>query len=170
MPDERQMFERMNAAPPTVGGVEMPRKQESAAERSAEQVSQRAAPRATHRVPVQVTQKNDGQAAAAATPKSDTLRSIESVMEERLAEAYKQMTPELRHAFKKQGEETAKQIETMLYKVKVHTKKIFQLLFSWLKIIPGVNQFFLEQEAKLKTDEIMRIKEELDKQRGLKSA
>ena len=110
-------------------------------------------------------------AAPAARPapsslKSEALRNIESVMEADLAEVYKTMPPDVKQEFRKKGEETATQIEKMLYQVKVHSKKIFQLLFIWLRIIPGVNKFFLEQEAKLKTDEIMRLKETMDKQRG----
>jgi len=29
---------------------------------------------------------------------------------------------------------------------------------DWLKILPGVNKFFLEQEAKIKTDKILALK------------
>jgi hypothetical protein len=42
----------------------------------------------------------------------------------------------------------------------VSTKKIFVLIRAWLKIIPGVNRFFLEQEAKIKTDKILFVTEE----------
>jgi len=30
---------------------------------------------------------------------------------------------------------------------------------NWLKLIPGVNKFFLEQEAKIKTDEVLKLKQ-----------
>jgi hypothetical protein len=29
---------------------------------------------------------------------------------------------------------------------------------QWLKLLPGVNRFFLEQEAKIKTDRIIHLK------------
>lgn len=95
--------------------------------------------------------------------KSETLEKIEYIMEEDLAHVYKEMPPDIQREFREKGEETAMQIESMMYKVKIHSKKIFKLLFGWLKIIPGVNRFFLKQEAKLKTDEIMHLKEEIEK-------
>ncbi len=164
MPDERKLFEPMI---PASGGVETPPQLEAAQERAVEQTADVAAPRATQRVQVHVSPKAVAPAEPPVlSPKSEVLRNIESVMEDHVADAYKQMPPDLQLAFKKKGEETAREIESMLYKVKVHTKKIFQLIFTWLKIIPGVNQYFLEQEAKLKTDEIMRIKEDFDRQRS----
>ena len=36
-------------------------------------------------------------------------------------------------------------------------RKILKLIRSWLKLIPGVNKFFLEQEAKIKTDKIVDL-------------
>lgn len=97
--------------------------------------------------------------------KSETLEKIEDIMEEDLAEMYATMPEDRKQLFKKQGEETAKEIEGMMYKVKVKSKKMFKLMFSWMKIIPGVSKYFLEQEAKLKTDELMHLKEEIDRQR-----
>lgn len=84
-------------------------------------------------------------------------------MEEGLGEVYKTMPPAAQKKFKEEGEKAAAEIETLLYKVKVQTKKIFKLIFLWLRTIPGVNHYFLEQEAKLKTDEIIKIKEEMEK-------
>lgn len=95
--------------------------------------------------------------------KSETLEAIEDVMEEDLGDMYSSLPPQKKAEFRKKGEETAIEIEGMMYKVKVKSKKIFKLLFSWMKIIPGVNKYFLEQEAKLKTDEIMHIKEDINK-------
>lgn len=97
--------------------------------------------------------------------KSETLEKIEDILEEDLADAYQEMPPEVKKQFRETGEQTAVEIEGMMYKVKVHSKKIFNLLFGWLKIIPKVNKFFLKQEAKLKTDEILHLKEDIDKAR-----
>ena len=36
--------------------------------------------------------------------------------------------------------------------------KIIDVIKKWLSIIPGINKFFLEQEAKIKTDKIMELK------------
>lgn len=95
--------------------------------------------------------------------KSETRIRVEQVMEEGLEQVYQTMPPETKKQFKEAGEKTAAEIETMLYKVKIQSKKVFQLMFSWLRLIPGVNRYFLEQEAKLKTDEIIKLKEEIEK-------
>lgn len=110
------------------------------------------------------------QNAAQAVPpresqKSETLERIEDIMEEDLGAMYENLPEDRKQQFREKGEETAKEIEGMMYKVKVKSKKVFKLMFSWLKIIPGVSKYFLEQEAKLKTDELMDLKEEIDKQR-----
>ena len=45
-------------------------------------------------------------------------------------------------------------------KAKLKVKKVVNLIKKWLTMIPGVNKFFLEQEAKIKTDEIVKLKED----------
>lgn len=164
MPDQNQTIEQIPAMPKAAG--ESGPVQQERAESSAERVVEVAAPRPSQRVPVRVTPV---AAAPVATPraalsgKSETLQNIESIMEERLKDVYKAMPPDAKAEFRAKGEVTAKEIETLMYKVKLQTKRIFQLLFDWLKVIPGVNKFFLEQEAKLKTDELIRLKQELEK-------
>lgn len=145
--------------------VEMPQAAERAVE-STPAPSEVASPRPVQRVPVTVGVPSVAQPAKTRSEKSETLRKIEHVLESDLQDVYKQLPPDLQQAFRKRGEDTAVQVEVLLQKVKVQTKKIFQLLFAWLKIIPGVNKYFLEQEAKLKTDELLRLKEDLDKTHG----
>jgi len=58
--------------------------------------------------------------------------------------------------FKEEGERTARQIENVIAIGKSMAVKILELLKNWLRLIPGVNKFFLEQEAKIKTDKILR--------------
>ena len=43
------------------------------------------------------------------------------------------------------------------YKVKV--RDVVHLIREWLLVIPGVNAFFLEQEAKIKTDRILQYEQ-----------
>ncbi len=148
--------------------VEMPKAAERAVE-STPSPAQVASPRPVQRVPVTVNAPSAAPVARTRADKSEALRKIEHVLESDLQEVYKKMPPDLQQSFRKRGEDTAVQVEVLLQKVKVQTKKIFQLLFAWLKIIPGVNQYFLEQEAKLKTDELLRLKEDLDKTHGRSS-
>lgn len=85
---------------------------------------------------------------------------IEHILEEDLTDLYLKMAPGQQEIFKHTGEETAAKIRVLLAKAKVNARKIFHLLREWLKLIPGVNRFFLEQEAKIKTDKILFMHEQ----------
>lgn len=85
---------------------------------------------------------------------------IDDVLEENLKDVYLSLSPAERTAFRAKGEETRSRIRELARSVKINAKKIFQLIRDWLKMIPGVNRFFLEQEAKIKTDKILIIAEE----------
>jgi len=89
-------------------------------------------------------------------------KKIEQTMSEDLEDIYLKMPPNLQKEFKEKGEKTAEEINSLLDKARVKVKKIVNLLKKWLAIIPGVNSFFLEQEAKIKADKIIKIKEEKD--------
>lgn len=88
--------------------------------------------------------------------KSPVQIEIENIMADGLEAPYRSMTPEQQEKFRKKGEEVAKAIENMITHVKLTARKVLHLIREWLKLIPGVNRYFLEQEAKLKTDEIMK--------------
>ena len=90
-----------------------------------------------------------------------TLR-IEKVMEEGIDDAYRELTPIQKQEFKMKGEETAFKIRELMKKTHVKIKDIFRLLYEWLRMLPGVNKFFLEQEAKIKADRIIAIKDVSD--------
>ena len=91
-------------------------------------------------------------------PKGVFYEQVEDILEEDLGEAFVKMSPEEQDEFKKAGEETASKIAQLLEAAKVKTRKIFDLIVKWLRIIPGINRFFLEQEAKIKADKILRLK------------
>ena len=54
------------------------------------------------------------------------------------------------------GETTAQKIKEAVLKKTTRIKDIVHLIIGWLKSLPGVNKFFIEQEAKIKADKIMR--------------
>jgi len=83
---------------------------------------------------------------------------IESILEEDLSDTYYRLEPAVQQKFKPEGEKTAATIDELLGAAKVKTHKIFKLILNWLKIIPGVNKFFLRQEAKIKADKIIKLK------------
>ncbi|PIR12842.1 hypothetical protein COV49_03955 [Candidatus Falkowbacteria bacterium CG11_big_fil_rev_8_21_14_0_20_39_10] len=86
-------------------------------------------------------------------------KQIEKVLAQDLEEAYLNMPPAKQKEFKVKGEKTAQKINALLDKTKVKAKKIISLIKKWLSLIPGINKFFLEQETKIKVDEIMKMKD-----------
>ena len=94
---------------------------------------------------------------AASVQKSQQLLEIETILEQDLADFYFKMDEDVRQDFKAKGEQTAARIEQLLGRSRVHARAIFKLIIAWLKIIPGVNKLFIDQEAKIKTDKIMRL-------------
>ena len=85
-------------------------------------------------------------------------RKIEHVLQDGLKEMYLDMPDSKKQKFKYEGEKTAVKINQLINKTKINIKKIISLIKKWLLIIPGVNNFFIEQEAKIKADEIVKIK------------
>ena len=51
-------------------------------------------------------------------------------------------------------------INELLSHAKVKVNKIIALIRDWLKLIPGINKFFLEQETKIKADNLLEYKAE----------
>jgi len=100
------------------------------------------------------TKKKTGQKAHI---RDELTTQIEKVMEDGLGDTYDSLSVIQKQQFKIKGEETVFEIRNLMQKTKLKMKTILRLLFGWLKIIPGVNHFFLEQEAKIKADQIFRI-------------
>jgi len=92
--------------------------------------------------------------------KDPIVAKIESVLSEGLNEEFAKLSPADQQRFKVTGEETATQISKLLAKSKIHFGQVVQLIVKWLRIIPGVNKYFLEQEAKIKADEIFKLKDD----------
>ena len=130
-----------------------PQEQERFRQEVLEEISSRERPK---KRPATVKSVRSAQASAEA--KSEILLKIESILEEDLAAVYFKMEPDIQRKFKTKGEESAAKIEKILKKTRVKAKKIFKLIFRWLRIIPGVNKFFIKQEAKIKTDKIIKLK------------
>ncbi len=87
-------------------------------------------------------------------------KEIEVILEEDLTDLYLKMPLDKQVEFKAKGEETLTKVRQLVSSSKINAKKIFKLIGEWLKIIPGVNKFFLAQEAKIKTDKILLVTEE----------
>ncbi len=96
-------------------------------------------------------------------PKDPVLKQVEEFLSEDLLELYAEMPPVAQAQFKSKGEEVAFKIKAMIEGARIVAKEVLELITSWLRTIPGVNKFFLEQEAKIKTDKIIAFAEEESK-------
>lgn len=94
--------------------------------------------------------------------RDDVMTRVEKIMEEDLADTFASLPPVKKQEFKIKGEETAYKISELLKKGKVKIKKIFKLILEWLMVLPGINRFYLEQEAKIKADKILALKKMAD--------
>ncbi|MDD2758236.1 MAG: hypothetical protein PHD72_02575 [Patescibacteria group bacterium] len=83
---------------------------------------------------------------------------VEKILADGLQDSYEKLSPIARQEFKLKGEITATKIRDLLNETKIKAKKIFRLILEWLSLLPGINRFFLEQEAKIKTDKIIELK------------
>ncbi len=101
-----------------------------------------------------------GQSASPIPPQpvSPLVHDVEAILSENLQEMFLQMTPQEQMQFKRVGEQAASKIAQLLQEAKVRVKEILNLIKDWLRLIPSVNRFFLEQEAKIKTDRLLRLR------------
>lgn len=86
---------------------------------------------------------------------------IDAYLSEGLSETFLAMPPDKQKIFKAEGEIVVKKINILLDATKVNVNKIINLIKKWLKLITGINRFFLDQEAKIKADKIIKIKNKL---------
>ncbi len=89
--------------------------------------------------------------------KEPALVEIENILAEGLMEVYNRMPQALQGEFKAEGERVASRIRAMLEQAKFKVHEVIKMIRKWLGMIPGVNKFFLEQEAKIKTDRIVGL-------------
>lgn len=83
-----------------------------------------------------------------------TLR-VEKILEEGMGSLYADLPDSAKPLFKEKGEEAASQIAEMVRTLKVEVAKVVRLIRDWLLTVPKANKFYLEQEAKIKTDAII---------------
>ncbi|MBT4516813.1 MAG: hypothetical protein HOC78_02865 [Candidatus Komeilibacteria bacterium] len=85
---------------------------------------------------------------------------VENVLSQGMDNVFLSLDAGTQRAFKIKGEETSAKITILLMKTKVKAKEITMLILEWLRIIPKINKHYLEQEAKIKTDNILKINQE----------
>lgn len=107
-----------------------------------------------------VIQSPSSQTMAASAPvpaakKDEALLEVEKILEEGLGDFVASLPEAPKTRFLALGREIAAKIARMVRDYKVKVRDVVHLIREWLLVIPGVNAFFLEQEAKIKTDRIL---------------
>ena len=92
-------------------------------------------------------------------PRTGVLKQVEALLSEGLMQLYQSLPESRRAAFKQTGEQVANRITDMIMYGKAKVKEIWTLIGEWLRVVPGVNKYYLEQEIKIKTDRIMMYAE-----------
>ena len=88
--------------------------------------------------------------------KDPVLIDVENLLADDLTDLFLSLPDEKKWAFKQKGEETASKIKNMIQGGKLRVKTVFDLIREWLKMVPGVSKYFLEQEAKIKADKVLQ--------------
>lgn len=86
-----------------------------------------------------------------------TLSRVESILAEGLDNIFLSMDAGQQRQFKIKGEETSQKIALLLQKAKIKAQEISNLIVQWLRLVPRINKHFVEQEAKIKTDKIIKL-------------
>lgn len=107
----------------------------------------------TKALPITEKQKEE-----AALQKDEELVMIENVLSENIKDLYSQLSGLKKKAFQKRGEEAALKIKTILQGTKIRANEIFELIKAWLQMLPKISGYFLDQEAKIKTDKVLEMK------------
>ncbi len=85
------------------------------------------------------------------------LQQVEEILSNNMDKAFLSMDVATQHKFKTKGEQTGRQITSLLQKGKATVQKITSLILEWLRIIPQVNKHYIEQEAKIKAENIINM-------------
>ncbi len=99
------------------------------------------------------------QHAGAQDSRAGVLKQVEALLSDGLMQLYLSLPESRRMDFKQHGERVANTITDMIMYGKAKVKEVWKLIGEWLRMVPGVNKYFLEQEIKIKTDRIMMFAE-----------
>ncbi|MFP4515006.1 MAG: hypothetical protein ACLFNO_03335 [Parcubacteria group bacterium] len=89
----------------------------------------------------------------------ERMMKIDKILSEDMSDIFLKLPAEKQKEFKEEGEKTVIKISHLMEKTKVKVNKIIKLIKTWLGIIPNANKYYLEQEAKIKTDKILKLKD-----------
>ena len=108
-------------------------------------------------VPLELSGSQSASASPVVIPKDDVTIEVEKILEQGLQKYFQTMPEPAQVRFRQKGVEVADKIAHMVRSFHITIKTVLRLIRDWLMTIPGVNKFFLEQEAKIKTDQILEL-------------
>ncbi len=111
-------------------------------------------------IPVAAPLAAPAQEQTSTPDKDEEIVMIENILSENISEIYKELSDAQKRSFRQKGEEISIKIKGMLKKARVATHEILNIIKEWLRMLPGISHYFLEQEAKIKTDKILQMKRE----------
>jgi len=114
-------------------------------------------PKAVETQPAPVVAAAPQAVTPVASDKSETRIKIEKILEEDLTEVYQNLPDKAKARFISEGEQTANKLETLIAKAKLTVQLAVLLLRKWLRGLPGVGQFFIEQVVKIKADRLLEL-------------
>lgn len=109
-------------------------------------------------LPTAIVPVRSGATSLVAIKKSPLRHDIEKILEEDLRFLYLELSPERQLIFRQQGELTASRLEYLLSHAKIKIDYFVYLIRRWLALIPRINQYFLEQESKIKAEKVLFLK------------
>lgn len=115
----------------------------------------------------QATAASSAKPEAAPQEKDKYRVKVERILEQNLWDLYFALPQGSRERFKTEGETAAAKLRAAIETKKVKPNVVLGAVHKWLKTIPRVNPYFLEQEAKIKTDQVMSLVQERRKEEGL---
>lgn len=135
-------------APPTPEKKEVPRpKQEQSPQKPSEE----------QRAEADFKERSSFESEVSPEQKEVSLEDIEQVLQMGLEGMYKDFPDSKKQEFKSKGEVTAQRAFDLLNRSHPKPGKITKMIKSWLSTAPDLSDFFVEQEAKTKTDKLMHI-------------
>ena len=151
-------------APEKEKSPEAPKDQESRKETAPKDADVRVS--AAETVPAAPKTAAARQSAASETKDKYRVR-VERALEQNLWDLYFALPQGAREKFKAEGETAAMALRDAIEGKRVRPNQVLRPILRWLKTIPKVNPYFLEQEAKIKTDMVMNLVNERRQEEGL---
>ncbi len=101
-----------------------------------------------------------GQQEVSPVQKKEELTIIEGILAEGLSDVFENMDAQTQSVFKQTGESVSREVLTILESKKPNHKLAQNLIRDWLRIIPNVDNHFVEQEMKIKYDALLEFDQE----------